>query len=198
MGWFLSDYRDRKVVAHGGNIDGMTAVVGMMPEEEVGVVVLTNLNGNYLTYSVMTRIFDHYLGDPEGGMRDWSAELLDELGALRAEAETQEAEVEASRVAGTSPSAALEEYAGTYRHPMFGELSLSLEGDVLVASRGSQWIGDAEHWHHDTFRVEWRDRMMGESYLTIRLDLMGVPEAISIQGMEGDFERVPAEEEGAP
>src|SRR4029078_13052554 len=40
MGWFLSDYRGKKVVEHGGAIDGMRAGVAMIPEEKLGVVIL--------------------------------------------------------------------------------------------------------------------------------------------------------------
>lgn len=42
LGWSLSDYRGRKLVAHGGAIDGFRAVVGLVPEERLGVVVLSN------------------------------------------------------------------------------------------------------------------------------------------------------------
>jgi len=31
LGWFLHDHRGRKVVEHGGNIDGMSALVAMIP-----------------------------------------------------------------------------------------------------------------------------------------------------------------------
>ncbi|MGH9902442.1 MAG: serine hydrolase domain-containing protein, partial [Pyrinomonadaceae bacterium] len=42
LGWFLTDYHGRKVVSHGGGLDGMISQVAMMPEENLGVVVLTN------------------------------------------------------------------------------------------------------------------------------------------------------------
>src|SRR4030095_12707336 len=42
LGWFLSDFRGRKLVEHGGAIDGMRSEVAMLPEEKLGVVILTN------------------------------------------------------------------------------------------------------------------------------------------------------------
>src|SRR5690606_19066855 len=39
LGWFLEDYRGRRLVHHGGNIDGMSALVAMMPEHDVGLVI---------------------------------------------------------------------------------------------------------------------------------------------------------------
>ena len=53
LGWFLHDYRGRKVVEHGGAIDGMRAQVAMMPEEKLGLVVLTNMNGSILPLAIM-------------------------------------------------------------------------------------------------------------------------------------------------
>ena len=61
------------IVQHGGNIDGMTALVAMMPEEQTGLVILTNLGQNDLTYALMYRVFDAYLKRPP---KDWSASLL--------------------------------------------------------------------------------------------------------------------------
>ena len=190
LGWFLSDYRGRKAVAHGGNIDGMSALVGMLPEEDLGIVVLTNMNDTFLPYALMHRVFDHYLGAPEGGMRDWSAEMSTSFTQLLAAAEAQAEATREARAAGTSPSLPLESYAGTYRHPMFGDLTLSLEGGGLVARRHTAWVGDVEHWHYDTFQVDWRDGTMPEQLVTVRLDAMGEPASLVMQGFEGVFERV--------
>ena len=48
LGWFLSDYEGKYLVQHGGNIDGMTALVAMLPEEHFGIVILSNMNGSQL------------------------------------------------------------------------------------------------------------------------------------------------------
>ena len=83
LGWFLSDYRGRKLVEHGGAIDGMRALVAMIPEEKLGVVILTNLSGTILSVPLSYRIFDAYLGAPA---RDWSAEMLKTMNALEEQA----------------------------------------------------------------------------------------------------------------
>ena len=59
LGWSLRDYRGKKLVGHGGVLDGMRTEVLMMPEERVGVVVMANLDGtnlpNAIAYRVMFR-----------------------------------------------------------------------------------------------------------------------------------------------
>src|SRR5687768_5158455 len=56
MGWFLNDYKGRLAVHHGGNIDGMSSLVAMLPEEKMGAVVLTNMNGSMLPSVMVHRI----------------------------------------------------------------------------------------------------------------------------------------------
>ncbi|HEX7089152.1 MAG TPA: serine hydrolase [Longimicrobiales bacterium] len=179
MGWFLHDYRGRKIIEHGGNIDGMHALVALLPEEDVGLVILTNLR-NSLTYALMYRVFDAYLGGPE---TDWSARLLEQYRKQVQEAEARQRAVREARVSGTSPSLPLERYAGTYRHAMYGDVEVALEGGRLVARRGRHFVGDLEHWHYDTFRIDWRDDGMGESFITFELNARGEVAGADLQGL---------------
>src|SRR6185369_2942300 len=71
MGWFLQDYRGRQLEQHGGNIDGMSAMVALMPEEKIGVVILTNTNGSPVPTIVLYRALDALIGAPP---RDWNDE----------------------------------------------------------------------------------------------------------------------------
>ena len=193
MGWFLSDYRGRKVVQHGGNIDGMHALVAMLPEEDLGVVILTNLGPNYLTYALAHRIFDAYLGAPQ---KDWSETLSEQYEELRKQFEAEEKKMEEARVSGTNPSLSLEEYAGTYQNEMYGDATVALENGRLVLRRGPNFVGDLEHWHYDTFRAVWRDPTLGKSFVTFGLNPMGKAAELEIQDL-AEFERVPEEAQAA-
>lgn len=103
MGWFLQDYRGRFVVHHGGNIDGMSAMVAFMPDEQVGVVVLTNMHGSPLVQALAYDVFDRYLGPPP-------KDRIGDSKRSRAQAATRAREMaaaaEAKRVKGTTLSLA--------------------------------------------------------------------------------------------
>jgi hypothetical protein len=189
MGWFLSDYRGRKVVEHGGAIDGMRAEVAMMPEEKLGLVVLTNLGGNILPHALMFKIFDVYLGAPQ---RDWCAEMLKTTKGLEDQAKAAEKKAEAERVKGTTPSLALDKYAGRYQSDMYGNLVLSHENGKLVARFGPNFTGDLEHWHYDTFRVIWRDKVEGKGMVSFRLNSQGKVESVNMENL-AEFTRAPDE-----
>ncbi len=62
LGWFIESYRGKKRVHHGGNIDGFSAMVSLLPDDRVGVVVLSNLNGTPLPGIVARHASDRLLG----------------------------------------------------------------------------------------------------------------------------------------
>ena len=187
LGWFLSDYRGRKLVEHGGAIDGMRAEVAMMPEEKLGLVVLTNLHGTILPHALAYKIFDFYLNAPA---RDWSADLLKVTKNLEEQSKAAEKKAEAERVQGTSPSLALEKYAGTFQSDMYGETKVALENEKLVLRFGPNFTGDLQHWHYDTFRIVWRDAMQGKGFVNFRLNTQGKVDVINVENLS-EFTRVP-------
>jgi CubicO group peptidase (beta-lactamase class C family) len=198
LGWFLSDYHSRKVVEHGGAIDGMAALVAMLPEEKLGLVILTNLSGNMLTSALKYRIFDAYLGVKT---HDWSADFLKTRDGLLKIAKEAEKKQEKERVTGTKPSLALDKYAGVYKDELHGEVKVELKNDRLTLHYGPAFMGDLEHWNFDTFRAIWKDRQLGKSLVTFDLDARGkVREArVTLADMGSlDFKRDEAASDPTP
>ncbi|HYE16211.1 MAG TPA: serine hydrolase, partial [Pyrinomonadaceae bacterium] len=174
LGWALNDYQGRKVVSHGGGLDGMISRVAMMPEENLGLVVLTN-SETPLPTVLSNKIFDVFLGVPK---RDWSADYLARARASREAAEAAAKKVEESRVTGTKPSLPLAGYAGTYTGAMFGDARVSEENGRLVVRLvpSPNFVGDLEHWHFDTFRIKWRESIVypfPRGFVTFTLDQQG-------------------------
>jgi CubicO group peptidase (beta-lactamase class C family) len=188
LGWFLSDYRGRKVVEHGGNIDGMSALVAFVPEEKLGLVVLTNMNGSELRTALKLRIFDAFLG---GEAKDWSAIHLKTMKSFEAQGKAAEKKQNDERAKDTKPSLALDRYAGTYQDEMYGDLKVDQdESGKLVVRYNRAFTGDLEHWHYDTFQATWRDHTLGKSLVTFTLNAEGKVEAAKVQNL-ADFKRAP-------
>ena len=170
FGWQVMDYRGREMLSHAGNLAGMNAMVGLLPEERIGVVVLTNLEGNALRESIMYKVFDMSLGAPP---RDWSRVSLIEKASFDSIDAKDQREALAKRVQGTRPSLALERYAGTYGDSLYGKAVVRMENGHLVLDIAPKMLGDMEHWHYDTFRVVWRDHRDGTNLVTFALDMDG-------------------------
>jgi CubicO group peptidase (beta-lactamase class C family) len=171
LGWFLEDYQGRLVVHHGGNIDGMSALVAMLPEERLGVVILTNMNGTALPTVVSRRLWDLHLKTPRA--RDWNVEMRKATERQIARAREAQKRQEAERVANTRPSLALDQYAGVYADSMYGDVRVRAANNALHIDRGPAFQGELEHWHFDTFRSKWAAEMLGRSFVTFRLNAAG-------------------------
>ncbi len=59
MGWFLRPWQDQPVVEHGGNIDGYGAQVALLPESDLGFVLLTNVTATPLQQESINLVWDH-------------------------------------------------------------------------------------------------------------------------------------------
>ncbi len=173
LGWSLNDYRGRMVASHGGGYDGMFSRVVLVPEEELGIVVLTNSMTGIAT-GVANTILDAYLGR---GERDHLGPGLENWRRARTRFEARQARFEEERIPGTSPGLELEGYTGRYGGAMYGDATVSLEGGGLVLRLlpNPDLVAELTHLHHDTFLVEWRNTFawFGKGAATFLLDPFG-------------------------
>lgn len=190
LGIGLSDLHGVKVLQHTGGIDGMLSFVAMVPERKLGIVVLTNTSGHNALYTALgTRILETFLGAPA---RDLSAMALEQATrAERAAAERHRARL-AQRVADTRPSRPLAEYAGTYRHQMYGDLEVTLDGDALTLRYPRAMELVLHHFHFDTFMGTSREATLlapGATLVQFALDALGAVASVEVEGLE-TFTRV--------
>jgi CubicO group peptidase (beta-lactamase class C family) len=187
MGWFLEDYRGHFVVQHGGNIDGMTAFVGFMPDDQVGVVVLSNMNASPVPSAIGCDVFDRFVGGPAIDRIPRMAKARED--GLRRARESRE-KLEAARIKGTSPSLDASQYAGTYADSANGVLTVAMERGNPVVRYGPTFTGDLRHWHYDTYRVHWRaSPFLQEGFVVFTLDSMGQVFQVTVEPF-GVFGRV--------
>jgi len=180
LGCFLHEYRGRRVAMHTGSIDGMSAIVGMLPDERVGVVVLANLDHAELRHALMMKVFDMYTGSPD---RDWSRDLLALYGKLRTQAQTAQKARQRERDPDAQPPLPLARYAGTYTDSLLGVVRIVMENKKLVAHSGSSDVGDLEPWNGNTFVVTWRDPLAGKDLVTFVPTTSGAIGEVRVDGL---------------
>ena len=157
LGWFLHDYKGRKVISHGGALTGMISETTMIPEEGLGIVVLTNMALNSLPTVITNRIIDRYLEQPD---KDYNALYLRFKQSREARTQQEEKQLLESRMEGTKPSLPLEAYTGTFHNPLPGDATVSLKDGKLYFFYNRRHHGYLTHWHLDTFRIVWIDNIM--------------------------------------
>jgi CubicO group peptidase (beta-lactamase class C family) len=187
LGWFLHDYEGQAVAMHTGSIDGMSALIGLIPDRRLGVYVLANLDHAELRHALMYRVFDMYSGKPP---RDWSKELFALYTGLEQEADSVRRQQEQRRVADTRPSLPLDRYAGTYINQTYGNAVVSVRQGALHFAFGRGRVGTLTHWHYDTFQAQWEDVRMRPSLVTFAPDGTGGVSSVRAFGIT--FARAPA------
>jgi CubicO group peptidase (beta-lactamase class C family) len=149
MGFFISAYRGHKQVEHGGNIDGFSAELTFLPSDQIGVAVLTNLDGTPLPQVIALNVLDRMLGLEQV---PWSKRYLDlELKGKQGEQEAKDKGY-TPRKTGTHPSHDLKDYAGDYSNPGYGVASITLDGDGFKLAL-NKVTRSLKHYHYDVFEV---------------------------------------------
>lgn len=188
MGWGTYDYYGRKIINHSGGLDGMLSYTVLIPEENVGFVILTNSESPGFSI-MMSKMRDIFVNAPA---RDWNAEAVSRAAAEK-EAETAEtAKINAERIPNTKPSLPLNGYAGTYTSQMYGDVTIADEGGKLVMrlAPAPNFVADLEHWHLDTWQVHWRPSVhynFPRGFVTFTIDEKGMTDQLKIDQPNNDF-----------
>lgn len=74
MGWMVREWKGRTLIEHGGNIDGFSAQVALLPEEGLGMVALANANVTPLVSLAIGMCFDAVLAEGESTVEDGDKE----------------------------------------------------------------------------------------------------------------------------
>jgi CubicO group peptidase (beta-lactamase class C family) len=145
LGWAVHSYRGHYYLSHDGVSDGFTSVLGLIPNENIGIVILSNKNMNTLPRYLSMDLIDRLLSLPP---RDWLKEGLESLRKNR-ECKTKEDKQKKSE---TCPCHPMEDYVGVYEHPGYGKLTVELVDGKLQANY-NDLIFVLGHWNYDIFKV---------------------------------------------
>ncbi len=179
FGWNILDYKGKRVLTHGGATDGFNTAMYLLPELDLGIVVVGNTFnsfGNAIAYQVM----DAYLGENE---IDWNERYLERYQKAYEKATDARAEIHQNRIQQTKPSLAIEDYIGIYKSTAYGKLEVKKEGNKLILhfwnTEGLE--ASLEHWHYDTFRAIWKNQAQREEFMQFHLDKSGNVEALDFE-----------------
>ena len=158
------------MIWHSGAAEGMPSYMALLPDEGVGILVLTNSGeASQLRGEIANRLLDHWLGLP------W---------APQTPARAAPAASPAPPALALRPAADLQVYAGVYRDDLYGDITVTAAEArlALQVARGER--ADLEHLNGDSFRLVWRDPVYAASYpssVTFRLDPAGEAEGLILR-----------------
>jgi CubicO group peptidase (beta-lactamase class C family) len=154
LGWFVETYRGRKLVHHGGNINGYSAMHFFVPGTGFGASILTNCSGTPIQNSLMYALIDLHFGDEPIDWLDryksYSLEMIEK-------GEAKMDELRNSVVKDTKTSLPLDKYEGKYNHKGYGDLHVKILDGALRVEYGKLEFS-SEHLCFDAFLLKWLPR----------------------------------------
>jgi len=157
LGWYVTDYRGRRMLWHRGTQLGQVGQIALLPEQGVGLVVYSNTEDAEPISGLRYALLDHALGaaDHAGvAAYDWVAATRRNMAKAEAEVRSLVAGGDIKVPAG-GPTLPLDNYAGRYRDPWYGDIVIARRGRRLAIdfTRTASFKGALEPFGIDTFRT---------------------------------------------
>ncbi len=168
-GFFLRDFRGKKLVWHTGGLSGFLSLVAMIPELRAGVAVFTNQEIGGAFYSIGWRALDNYLGVNYDWLTAYKT-LKDRADSTNNAADKKTAAVRDSL---SKPSLPLHKYAGKYHDAWYGNISIDMrQGRLFMQMVPTPSLGGyLEHYQYNTFIARWSDpEMRADAFVTFSLN----------------------------
>jgi hypothetical protein len=148
--WVVTAYRGHNLVWHNGGIDGFYALLSLLPDDHMGIVILTNMPGQPAPEILAYNVYDRLLGLDQV---PWITRFKE----LKAKQKKQEEESKKNKVsdkkAGTHPSHDLKDYAGNFENPGYGVINVDQKSDGLELSLNKLGPYPLAHYHYDVFQI---------------------------------------------
>ena len=186
LGWFLTDVNGHLMVSHTGALMGMLSKTILIPDLNLGIVVLTNtyIDGAGVFSAVSQSILDKYLGaEPY----DWVNYYAQRYHANSDKAQKAVAAVWKKVKKQNKKRINVSLYAGVYKDPWFGKIGIeNKNGNLYFKSfRSSKLKGAMYYYGNNTFVVKWDDRGLldADAFVIFQTDENGKANRFKMKGI---------------
>ncbi|MCA9321435.1 MAG: serine hydrolase [Planctomycetes bacterium] len=190
LGWFLSDLNGTMSVTHTGGLPGMLSKTILIPDLELGIVVLTNTSngGGGLFSAVSQTILDGYLGLDDFG---WTDKQLARYEAATAAGDAVTAKVWETVEAAKHRPIDAAAFVGIYEDRWFGKVEVYTAGDQLMirAHRSPKLRGPLRYYQANAFAVKWDYQdMNADAFAIFSLDQEGQAQSLELKGISPNID----------
>lgn len=126
LGWFLRDYSGHRIVYHTGGVNGYVSSVTLVPDQNLGIVILTNTDQNDVIEALREEIVDVYLKKP---FRDYSDKYLAQFKANTLKEQQAEKKLADSAALHLQPALPVSAYTGKYLSDLYGYMTIDQGGE---------------------------------------------------------------------
>ncbi|KAK3829963.1 MAG: beta-lactamase/transpeptidase-like protein [Linnemannia gamsii] len=176
LGWGLDTYKGHTIVYHDGTNPGYRSNVAFFPDDDLVIAVLTNIHVTEFPSNLPFYIADGFLGlyRTENWIHEYSVKETQEIyDGCKSRNKIP------VRIVNKPYSRDLTDYAGDYTHPVFGKITISLQGDGSLRLMMRTLEGKLEHHHYESFKGVFHEfAMRGSLFFTFITGSKGSVEAV--------------------
>ncbi len=153
MGWRTGTYKGHEFHKHTGKIEGYSSIQAFLPNEGIGVVILTNFHSPTVPfmYGTLYTILDEVLGlEYENWIEKFHGDELPK------EEDYYDCDVnyfKEEQILGTQPTLSLNQYTGTYHDKGYGTLRIIERNNELYMQYRDMDL-PLKHYHYDVFKAD--------------------------------------------
>jgi CubicO group peptidase (beta-lactamase class C family)/beta-lactamase class A len=170
LGFRSYNYKQYKIVGHGGALRGFVSQIAMVPELNLGISVLTNQQSAAAYWSIIYHILDYYM---QNKPFDWLGGYKRIQDSSRARSLEREKTSAAKKGIIQPASIAPEKFEGLYKDPLLGDITLKKESTGLVMrfANAPMFIADVKYYQYNTFIAKFRELgQPAEAFLSFNLN----------------------------
>jgi hypothetical protein len=123
---------------------------------------------------ITNQVIDYLLKYPSKPWLDWYDRYFQEV---TEKLKNDRNKKENSRVLNTRSHLDQQAYCGIYQDRMVGNLSIAIEEGSLILrfNNNPAFQARLNHWHFETFKINWLDPYIPSGWLTFQLNSLGEP-----------------------
>jgi len=184
LGFGISDVSGYKQISHTGGLEGMVTQITMLPELNLGIIVLTNQQEGGAFSSITNQIKDSYFNiKGTDRVTQYSSGRRQSLAAAKKITDSIWRDI-ATAQKDNAGKIDFKNYTGTYHDAWFGDVIISVKNGKLWfdSKRSPKLTGEMFPYKGNSFVVKWRDRSMdADAFVVFSLDMEGKGSAISMR-----------------
>ena len=184
LGWFLTDVKGHKQVYHTGGLIGTVTQFTLIPDMNLGIVVLTNQQSGAAFSAITNTVKDSYLGIPD---RNWLKSYGERMTKMNEGYEKDKKEIFAKsqdfqKNKNCQPKP--EQFIGTYRDAWFGDVVISQDGKnyKIFCKNSPRLKGELLPYSATTFIAKWDDRSYdADAFVIFSMDENGKAQSAKLK-----------------
>ena len=184
LGWSIDDYFGYKRLSHGGGILGMVSQVTLIPEQKLGIVILTNQQAFPAITAISREVLEQALALPD---KDWVKQLGEKYHSQREQLYKNSGPV---KVLQAQLPLANGHYSADFFSDWYGNVTIKdIDGKLRISFLHTPKLqGWLQHHSGNRFVVQWDDRLMeADAYIDFQLDASQQVQSATMQLVNPDI-----------